>query len=101
MKGKSLLIVGCGDIGTRVGTTLLAEDWAIHGVRRNTDALPGEFSTHRADYAAPDGLSDLRGLCPDTVLATFNPTDRSVAGYRAGFLDGARNLVDCLGEHRP
>ncbi len=101
MKRKSLLILGCGDIGTRVGTTLLAEGWLIHGARRNVHALPGEFSAHRADYAAPGGLGGLREIRPDAVLATFNPLDRSVAGYRAGFLEGARNLLDFLGDHRP
>jgi nucleoside-diphosphate-sugar epimerase len=101
MKRQALLIVGCGDLGLRVGTTLRAEGWAVHGVRRNIDALPAGFTAHRADYSTPGGLQQLRGLRPDTVLATFNPVDRSLAGYRSGFVEGARNLLDALGDHRP
>jgi nucleoside-diphosphate-sugar epimerase len=101
MKRKSLLIVGCGDVGIRTGSTLYAEDWEIHGARRSIDALPAGFNAHRADYSAPGGLEKLRDLRPDAVLATFNPADRSVAGYLSGFVDGARNLVAALGDHRP
>ena len=101
MKRKSLLIVGCGDLGVRVGTALLDEGWAVHGVRRDTDALPAGLTAHRADYSIPGGLNQLRGLCPDTVLATFNPSDRTLAGYLSGFVEGARNLLDALGDHRP
>jgi nucleoside-diphosphate-sugar epimerase len=101
MKRKSLLIVGCGDLGIRTGSALLAEGWEVHGARRSSGALPSGFSAHRADYSAPGGLENLRDLRPDTVVATFNPADRSVAGYLSGFVDGARNLVAVLGEHRP
>ena len=101
MKRKSLLIVGCGDLGARAGSTLIQEGWTVHGLRRRVDALPAGFSAHRADYAAPGGLDLIRELRPDTVLATFTPTDRSLAGYRSGFVDGARNLLDALADHRP
>lgn len=101
MKGNSLLIVGCGDLGIRTGSTLLAEGWQVHGVRRNVDALPAGFVAHQGDYTNPEGLQGIRQLRPDTVLATFNPADRSLAGYQSGFADGARNLVEALGDHRP
>jgi nucleoside-diphosphate-sugar epimerase len=101
MKRKSLLIVGCGDLGSRVGGTLAAEGWTVHGARRNSEALPSGFIAHRADYAAAGGLESLRELRPHTVLATFLPVDRTVDGYVAGFVTGARNLVAALGDHRP
>jgi nucleoside-diphosphate-sugar epimerase len=40
-------------------------------------------------------------LRPDFVLATFNPADRSVAGYKAGFQTAMGNLLAGLGQHRP
>jgi nucleoside-diphosphate-sugar epimerase len=101
MKRKSLLIVGCGDLGVRTGSLLLAEGWAVQGVRRNPDNLPAGFGAIGGDYTLAHGLNALREMQPDMVLATYNPVDRSLAGYRAGFADGARNLVAALAGHRP
>ena len=100
-KSNSVLIAGCGDLGTRTGKALAALGWQVHGVRRNCAALPPEFIPHPADYTAAGALDFLRDLRPDFVLATFNPSDRSVAGYRRGFTAAAANLLEALGGHRP
>jgi len=101
MKSSSVLIVGCGDLGIRTGTLLLKEGWSVAGARRNPARLPAEFNGYGADYTAAGSLDFAAALKPDCVLATFNPPDRSTAGYVKGFRTAAANLLAGLGGHRP
>lgn len=101
MKSNSILFVGCGDLGCRCAALLLARGWRVAGLRRDCSALPQGIDPIVADYSQPSGLSPIAGLRPDYVVATFNPSDRSVAGYRRGFTAGAENLLAALGDHRP
>lgn len=101
MKTSSALIVGCGDVGIRAGSLLLAHGWSVTGVRRNTARLPAAFAGHAANYTQSGSLDFMAQLQPDFVLATFNPADRSTTGYRAGFRTAMANLLSGLGSHRP
>ncbi len=101
MKSNCVLIVGCGDLGSRVGRALLERGLQVHAVRRDTARLPGGFIGHASDYSRPGGLDFAAALRPALVVATFTPADRSEAGYHRGFDDAAANLVAGLGEHRP
>jgi nucleoside-diphosphate-sugar epimerase len=101
MKGRSVLIVGCGDLGLRAGAQLLDLGASITGVRRNIERLPATFLGRAANYTRPGSLSFAAALKPDYVLAIFNPADRSVAGYKAGFQQAMENLLSGLGDHRP
>lgn len=101
MTGPSLLIVGCGDLGLRVGTALVQQGWQIGALRRNPPAAPENFQWLAANYSQPGSLDFARDWRPDHVLTSFNPAGRDVAGYRAGFADAAHNLLQGLGEHRP
>ena len=101
MKSNSILIVGCGDIGIRTGRLLLAAGWQVAGVRRNPQALPAEFTAYGADYTEPGSLDFISDLKPDYVLATFNPSERSLEGYDKGFVGGTENLLRGLAGHRP
>lgn len=101
MKSNSVLIVGCGDIGTRSGKLLHAAGWHVAGVRRNCEKLPQWIERHAADYSEPGSLDFIAALRPDFVLATFNPSDRSLEGYHRGFLEATHNLLRGLGAHRP
>lgn len=101
MKTNSILFVGCGDLGCRAGSRLLASGWRVTGQRRNPQQLPAGFAQVAADYTAPGGLDFIEGLAPDYVVATFNPSERSEKGYRRGFIGGAENLLAGLGGHRP
>lgn len=101
MKSNSVLIVGCGDLGIRTGTQLLELGWQVAGVRRNIAKLPAGFAGYAADYTRSGSLVFAEQLRPDFVVATFNPFDRSVQGYKAGFQTALRNMLTGLGQHRP
>lgn len=101
MKSSSVLIVGCGDLGLRTGALLLPQGWSVAGVRRNTAKLPAAFAGHAANYTQPGSLDFIAELQPDFILATFNPADRSIAGYKAGFETAIKHLLSGLGQHRP
>ena len=101
MKSSSVLFVGCGDIGTRAGLALVEQGWQVAGVRRDGSKLPDSFEAYSADYTEDGSLDFAEQLAPEFVVTTFNPFDRSEAGYRRGFEQGMQNLLRGLGEHRP
>lgn len=94
-------MVGCGDIGTRAGRELLGRGCRVAAVRRNVSKLPAEFEAFEADYTVPGSLDFIAELRPDFIVTTFNPFDRSEAGYRRGFLTGMHNLLSALQSHSP
>ena len=101
MKGENLvLMVGCGDLGIRCGRLLLADGREVAGIRRNPGSLPGDFGAFTADYTGAASLDFIEALEPACVLASFNPTARSVEGYRDGFVVAMANLLRGLGRHR-
>ncbi|HEY6131222.1 MAG TPA: epimerase, partial [Halioglobus sp.] len=101
MKSSSVLIVGCGDLGIRTGALVSGQGWRVTGVRRNPAKLPASITGHAANYTQAGSLDFIAQLRPDFVLATFNPADRSLAGYKAGFQSAMNNLLSGLGQHRP
>ena len=101
MKTYSALIVGCGDLGTRVGVTLHGRGWQVAGVRRDISRLPKGIAGYEANYTAPHSLDFMAAQQPDFILATFTPADRSLSGYESGFVLAMTNLLAGLGDHRP
>ncbi len=102
MKSKSVLIVGCGDLGARAGAILQQAGWSLTGLRRNTSQLPDGFAGIAADYAATDSpLAMLEELAPDYIILTLKPVGSGEAGYRAGFSQAMDNVLTGLGKHRP
>ena len=101
MKVNSVLIVGCGDLGARAGSHLKASGWQVAGVRRNAALLSPGFTGYPADYTEEGSLGFLAALEPDFLLVTPNPAEMTVEGYRRGFPGAMRNILACLGAHRP
>lgn len=101
MKSSSVLIVGCGDLGNRTSVPLLENNWRVTGVRRTLEKLAPGIAGVQADYTQAGSLDFAEGLAPEFVLATFNPFDRSEAGYIKGFTVAMENLLQGLGKHRP
>jgi nucleoside-diphosphate-sugar epimerase len=93
----TVLIVGCGDLGTEVGLRFLAAGWTVAGVRRSPQHLPDGIRGVALDLTGPlDTLADR--LPPRIDALVFTPTagERSAARYRSVYLTGLVRLLGTL-----
>ena len=87
-----LLILGCGDIGTRVGRALTDVGWTVAGARRAPEKLPKLFTRLEIDMTQAETYSALGECQPDYVLVTPTPQSFDATGYRSGFFQAAQHL---------
>lgn len=88
-----VLILGCGDIGTRVGLSLLERNWRVAAARRNPEQLPGQFDRYEVNLIDPASFAGLNTVAPDYVVVTPTPQSYDPAGYQAGFAGVAKTLA--------
>ncbi|GAB3283963.1 NAD(P)H-binding protein [Parahaliea aestuarii] len=97
--GKSLVVLGCGDLGLRLAAAL--PQWQVTGLCRSPQRLPDALRGPAVDYTRPGSLDFLAGLAPDYIVTTLKPVGKGEPGYIAGFTEATRNLLRGLGNHRP
>lgn len=95
----SLLIAGCGDVGSRLALRMHALGWTVHGLRRNVAALPqgilpvaGDLHADACPPGWPQGELDYLVYCAAA-------TEHDEAGYRAAYVDGLRRVLGWLARH--
>lgn len=93
MNSPQVLMIGCGDIGTRAGTALAAQGWRVAGVRRNPQQLPASIQPFVGDYTCADGLSAVSMLRPDYIVFSPLPAGRDAAGYQRGYFEAIHHIV--------
>lgn len=96
---NSLLIAGCGDVGTRLGLRMAEQGWRVLGMRRNVAALPAAIEPLAGDLHAdacppdwPQGPLDYLVYCAAAI-------QHDEAGYRAAYVDGLRRVLGWLEQH--
>lgn len=89
----SVVIAGCGDLGTEVGLRCAARGHRVLGLRRTAEKLPPEIDGRSIDLAA-----EVPELPADTsiVMIAMSPDERSVAGYQAAYVDTVNNLAAAI-----
>ena len=89
----TVLIAGCGDLGTEVGLRLAARGERVVGLRRSPERIPAGIEGVAADMTRP-----LPPLPPDTdvVIIATAAGDRSEAAYRSAYVDSTQNVLDAL-----
>ena len=99
MPAPSVLIAGCGDIGSRLANQLIQQNWVVYGLRRNVSRLPAGVIGVAGDLFD----STIPAAWPTTPLDYLvycaTPTDRDEAGYRAAYIEGLRKVLGWLAEH--
>ena len=99
MPKASVLIAGCGDIGSRMATQLLANDWQVYGLRRSIERLPvgvigvaGDLFSEQCPAQWPSGEIDY-------VVYSAAATEHDEAGYQAAYVDGLKHTLSWLKQH--
>ena len=89
----TVLIAGCGDLGTEVGLRLAALGQRVVGLRRRAGLLPAAIDGQSVDLA-----EELPVVPPDTdlVIVTVGAGRPDAAAYRAAYVTGLGNLLDAL-----
>ncbi|NIL17700.1 NAD-dependent epimerase/dehydratase family protein [Pseudomonas sp. AN3A02] len=99
MSAPSVVIAGCGDVGSRLATQLLAKGWEVHGLRRDVSRLPEGVIGIAGDLFKED--------CPDTwpvggvdyLVYCAAATDHDEAGYRAAYVQGLQHVLEWLNDY--
>ena len=99
MSAPSVLIAGCGDVGSRLASQLLAAGWEVHGLRRNVSRLPEGVIGIAGDLFKKD--------CPDTwpiggvdyLVYCAAATDHDEAGYRKAYVEGLQHVLEWLDDY--
>jgi nucleoside-diphosphate-sugar epimerase len=90
----TILLAGCGDLGTEAGLRFAAAGHRVVGWRRSPKKLPAAIEGVAADL----GSADLPSVPADTAavvvaVAADSPTE---AAYRAAYVDGLANVLAAL-----
>ena len=93
MAQPSLLIAGCGDIGSGVARDRLGKGWQVVGLRRNPAKLPEGVEGRAVDFADPQSIAKLGELSADYLLLTLTPAAYNREGYTAIFDEGLQALL--------
>ncbi|MCU1407418.1 MAG: NAD(P)-dependent oxidoreductase [Glaciihabitans sp.] len=91
----TVLIAGCGDLGTEAGLRFAARGHRVVGVRRSIDRLPGLIEGQSVD------LRRNRPVVPvDTsvVVIALTAGQRTAEAYRETYLRGLGNVLDGINE---
>ncbi|MDY7567138.1 SDR family oxidoreductase [Pseudomonas sp. RTC3] len=96
MSAPSVLIAGCGDVGGRLASQLLAQGWTVSGLRRSVARLPAGVTGIAGDLFDADCPSAWPTSPIDYLVYSAAATDHDEAGYRAAYVDGLRNVLSWL-----
>lgn len=91
---SSVLIAGCGDVGTELGRLLAVRGHQVWGLRRRPGGLPAPIRPRAADLTDPDSLENLPPC--DYVVYTAAAPGQTEDAYRLTYVEGVRNLLAAL-----
>ena len=95
---KTLMIAGCGDVGSRLGQQLNAAGWTVYGLRRNVALLPQGIRPVAGDLHADACPTAWPSEALDYLVYCAAATDHDEAGYRAAYVDGLRRVLGWLAQ---
>ncbi len=89
----TVLIAGCGDLGTEAGLRFAAAGLSVLGWRRSPEKIPAPLQAQAADLSG--ALPRVPGDT-DVVVIAVAADERTEAAYRAAYVDGTANVLDAL-----
>lgn len=99
MSVPSVLIAGCGDVGSRLATQLLAGGWEVHGLRRDVSRLPDGVIGVAGDLFSKDCPATWPIGAVDYLVYCAAASNHDEAGYRAAYIQGLQHVLEWLGDY--
>lgn len=91
----NILIVGCGYVGSKLASYLIADGHNVTALRRQVDGLPDGVNAVAADIFKPETLTALTQEF-DYVFYTIGAKEHSDKAYYAAYVKGLGNVIKCL-----
>lgn len=98
MSDRSVLIVGCGDVGGRLARQLLARGWQVSGLRRSVELLPRGVVPIAADLSDSGMPQAWPQHSPDYLVYCVAASQHDEAGYQSAYVEGLRHVLGWLAE---
>lgn len=98
MSDRSVLIVGCGDVGGRLARQLLARGWQVSGLRRSVEHLPQGVVPIAADLSDSGMPQAWPQHSPDYLVYCVAASQHDEAGYQSAYVEGLRHVLGWLAE---
>ncbi|KAF1052206.1 MAG: Protein YeeZ [Stenotrophomonas maltophilia] len=93
-----VMIVGCGDVGSRLGRRLHARGWSAYGLRRSVEALPAGILPVPGDLAAEALPAQWPQGNLDYLVFAAAASQHDEAGYRATYVEGLQRTLAWLAQ---
>ncbi|TBU80201.1 NAD(P)-dependent oxidoreductase [Pseudomonas daroniae] len=92
----SVMIAGCGDVGSRLAVRLRDAGWQVYGMRRTVSELPEGILPVAGDLHEP-GCPDQWPLGDlDYLVYSAAASQHDEPGYRQAYVDGLRHVLNWL-----
>ncbi|MEX0729277.1 MAG: SDR family oxidoreductase [Aquisalimonadaceae bacterium] len=93
---KRLLIAGCGQLGSQLGSLLAEQGVTVFGLRRNVRDIPRPINPVAADLGERDQLTRALPSGLNAVVYLATPGMFNDEAYRKTYVDGLKNLIGAL-----
>lgn len=95
MSARSVLVAGCGYVGTALASRLAAAGHRVYGLSRHPEGLPDGVRPVQADLT---DAASLRAIPDDVERVVFcaSPGGRTEEAYRGIYVEGLANLLDAV-----
>jgi len=96
MSKERVLLVGYGDIASRLAVQLAKKDYHLEALRRSSSTQDNGISLHQADCRDLSKVQQIIGTGFDVIVMTMVPTEMSDQGYKAGYIDTVNTVLKAL-----
>ena len=92
----SVMIVGCGDLGSRLGLQLSRAGWTVYGLRRGAARLPVPILPVAGDLLSSQCPRNWPNAELTYLVYSASASQHDEAGYRQAYVEGMRNALGWL-----
>ncbi len=88
-----ILLVGCGDLGSKVAALLVEAQHELVGVRRSNKPIANNVACIQADVTEAASLRSLKDINPDILIYCVAANAQTDESYDAHYVQGLRNVL--------